>query len=536
MTNSAHKLGKIRIYTGSRFASGTDVQWVDTVMGGTGGPNAIINGFKRKGRIQMSDRFSKYSISVSGAGSSDWKGAGYMLAHESGHYVYSLLDEYVGDSLAKSKTIYDPRVGDMAVEPSIMNDQWKAVTGTYRWLNFSTPDNIGDLSKTVQGRVHGADAWTVLARNASEDPHAFTNRYGKRTTYPILKLTKYIPTTPDWMQIDLSQPFSDPRTDLEIIWMSDTIAIDLVIDKSGSMSGSALSNIKNAANAFLDVVNAYRQTFNVVPSIGITVFGTTPSTVSSIIALDDNSIGQLKAAINAISAGGNTAMFDACLHSLGKLTSVSERSMRMCVLFTDGAENASRVTSVSAVVSQFRANSIPIYSFGYGSIGYHDNCKSLSWGTKGTFYPNLVGASKLNSLWTKIFAEAANLQDIKNVAFSSSAGLSFTVDPTVNTSALEARYTLQNANSYAAFTIVDNNGMQVASTTTTIPLGTSYPQEQIAIISIDSTAVAGASVGTWTCNVSSSGLVSTEIEGVVRMEGKSDGTYAAAIEDEEDGF
>jgi len=533
MTNGGHLLGKVRIFTGSRFKGPADIQWVPETQ-----PRAIVNGFmlpKSGKRIYMSDVYQD-GFAISGSTDS-LKSVGYTLAHEMGHYVYSLLDEY--DTI----TGYPYKYPNNKAIPSIMNSQWDAKKGHLEYLNFSTVNNDNDFPALMQRKYHGADAWTVLTRSPVQDSAKFTNSYGTRRQYPVLNnrapsvsdtyTSNLFDTTYTRIRIDL--PSSRARDSLKVIWMGNTIDVDLILDRSGSMDGQPFANVKVAAKGFVDAIKTFSDNFKITPSIGITAFSTTAANVYPMTPLTTN-IGQIKSAIDALTADGSTAMYDGCLLSLNKLISYSsDSSTRLSMLLTDGEENASS-NSANSVIAKATANNIPIFTFGYGNAAYYDNCRTLSAGTGGRFYANLTSAAAVVKFWMNIFDDAADLQHVADVAFSAPAGLGFTVDPTIYSSVVTVNYKLQDANSYCDFTITDNSGALVSSIVTTIPLGVSYPREQIAMISIDSGAVAGASLGEWMCHVSSSGLVSTDLNGTVRITGKNDGTYAVVIANHQQGF
>jgi hypothetical protein len=90
--------------------------------------------------------------------------AGYTLAHELGHFIYGMADEY-----------YFPAEGTYdEVEYSLMSKHHLAVNGNYYWLNFSVPiqDTNGNgwnyLNK--QNTYYRASAWETLIRPHTQDP------------------------------------------------------------------------------------------------------------------------------------------------------------------------------------------------------------------------------------------------------------------------------------------------------------------------------------------------------------------------------
>lgn len=528
MSNGAHRLGKIRIFTDGRFVNAADVQWQATPW-----PNAHLNGFLSNSsrRIQMADTFS---FQIPG-NDWDWQGAGYTLAHESGHFIYSSFDEY---SL---------QAGDVPVVPSIMNSQWNARGGNFEWLNFSTSNNIGDLTRTMQGRQYGCSGWTMLLQDpANDSAKTLSWTATTRRQYPVLNnrvpaaSDTYLSsggTTYSWMRVEL--PANRAQDSLQIIWMGNTIDVDLVLDKSGSMAGTPLANVKSAAKAFVDALNNFSTNFQLTPSIGITAFSTTPDNPPTypITLLTSSNVNQIKNIIDAMNSEDLTAMYDACLVSLNKLTSYSStNSTRLCMLLTDGAENASAVSDVNNVTAPFVQNNIPIFTFGYGDGASHANCQALSTGTNGSFYANLTNPTDVVDEWLRIFDDAADLQYAKEAEFAASNGLDFTIDPTVYAGVVQVSYILNNASSQCSFTIVDNNGTQIPFTVHTISLSNSYPRQEIALINISNSAIVNAQPGLWKCNVNSSGLVSSILKGKVRIQGNSGGTYSISMDDKQNGF
>jgi hypothetical protein len=524
MSNGGHLLGKIRIFCDSKFNNAADVIWEANLH-----PNSHLNGFTTSSnrRIAMADVFSGYDISGDAV---DRQEAGYTLAHEIGHYVYSLFDEYVINA------------GDVAVVPSVMNYQWSAPVANFQWLNFSTSNNIGDVTKTMQGRYYGISAWDLLVQDPTLDPSAALLYTGTtRIQYPVLNdraptaaNTWIAPngTNYTWMSVQL--PATRARDSLRVIWMGSTIDIDLVLDKSGSMTGTPIEDVKIASKAFIEALLRFSTNMQLTPSIGLTAFATVPDNPSTypMTILTSANIGMINDKIDAMTASGNTAMYDACLVSNDKLTSYSgSNSTRICMLLTDGEENYSVVTNPQQVINAFVDENIPIYTFGYGSGASHSNCIELSEGTQGTFYANLTDIGEITDEWLRIFDNAADIQYAKDASFNVDAGLDFVIDPSVSACVVQVIYGLTSASATCTFTITDNNNAIVPTTVHIIPLGSSFPREEIALISIDREAIDAASAGNWKCNVTASGLTSMELNGTVKLKGKETGTYSLTITD-----
>lgn len=529
MSNGGHLLGKIRIFNDARFNNAADVVWVAALR-----PNANCNGFTFTGNhINMSDAFNAYTIPGNARALQE---AGYTLAHETGHYVYSLGDEYSYGGT------------DVSVVPSVMNNQGNAPVANFQWLNLSTSNNIGDVTKSDQGRMFGVSDWTALLQNPALDPATATSWFGgnPRIRYSVLNgrapsaaNTWLAPngTNYTWMSVEL--PATRARDSLTIIWMGNTVDIDLVLDKSGSMAGQPLNDVKTASKAFVDAVLSFSTTMQLTPSVGLTAFSSTPDNPATypMTPLTSGNITTINGIVDAMTDGGNTAMYDACLVSNTKLKTYSgTNSTRLCMLLTDGEENNSVVTDPAQVIAPFVNANIPIYTFGYGSGASHDNCRALSTGTNGAFYANLTGTNQIVDEWLRVFDNTADVQYAKDAVFAAASGLEFVMDPTVSACVVQVSYKLASASSYCTFTITDRYNTIVPSTVKTIPLGSTYPREEIALISVNSGAISSAVLGNWKCNANASGLVSTNLSGTVKLKGKQTGTYSLTITDKGKGY
>jgi hypothetical protein len=94
--------------------------------------------------------------------------------------------------------------------------------------------------------------------------------------------------------------------------VSNPTDIALVLDRSGSMEGSALANMKAGAKKFIDIIEEATAGVQdgVIGSgshIGIVSFATTATADTQLIT----SVATLKSAVDALSAGGNTNHADA---------------------------------------------------------------------------------------------------------------------------------------------------------------------------------------------------------------------------------
>jgi len=211
-SNGAHKLRTVTIYPNQGLSGRANIQWIANCW-----PNARISGYGTPGlRVEMCDSFSGVDFLT------DYEAGGYVLAHEWGHYYYSLYDEYGnGQAACQSGRPNMPCINDSPVPNSIMDDQWQARGGNYTWLNFSTP--INNTRNTAQQRVYRASGWETLTRTPALDPRdgVLTNN-PTRLYYP--ELASVAPAAGQAPRIDLGVN-NTARSALQIVWGSSTAAL-----------------------------------------------------------------------------------------------------------------------------------------------------------------------------------------------------------------------------------------------------------------------------------------------------------------------
>ncbi|MFQ3630710.1 carboxypeptidase regulatory-like domain-containing protein, partial [Roseiflexus sp.] len=210
-SNGAHKLRSVRIYPDPNGNIDADIRWVRNCW-----PSAVPSGYGVSGSwINMCDLFTDEKFNIVSNFLQDTEAGGYTLAHEFGHYYYSLYDEYWSEEACDLVYyIYMPCNEDKPVENSIMNLQWKARGGRYAWLNFSTP--LNNTRKTAQHRVYLASGWETLVRPLSDDPRpGILRNMWKRLYHP--ELIAVAPTSGQAPRIDLVNGHQ-ARSMLRVIW------------------------------------------------------------------------------------------------------------------------------------------------------------------------------------------------------------------------------------------------------------------------------------------------------------------------------
>jgi len=144
--------------------------------------------------------------------------------------------------------------------------------------------------------------------------------------------------------------------ELRQVLTTDNVSINLVLDKSGSMSSyNRMAQAQNAASYFLNYISSYNNSY-----VELTFFDTYVYVpyrfTNDFSALIDSVYGQRPS--------GSTALYDAVYSSL--LETNKQRGAKCVIVFTDGEENASSY-SFNDVVSLSQSTGIPVYVIGVGN-------------------------------------------------------------------------------------------------------------------------------------------------------------------------
>ena len=412
MTNGKHKIGTVTMFRDGDQSSQADVQWIENCPRNEG-PRAHPSGFGVNGKRIY------FCTNWPGSGSMDTpKGAGFTLAHEWGHYIYGLYDEYklstaIPCEATTSCRDSQPVSTDTASVPSIMNNQWNAVSGSQDWLEFST-DGVAPYStqsdgdnKNAHARVFEENAWTTLTRStAMNEPRGLP----QRTYYSNL----LAPTT----DLTVNDDESTARSELSIVWAGDQV-VELMIDTSGSMSGAPINNAKTAASLLVGQLNVGEN------AVGVGRFTGSASQVYPItnIPNPDNSVrAAAQSAIGNLSASGGTDIEEAALSALSQVQGF-ESGARPSVVFllTDGRSSV----NVSNVVNQYTAARVPLITFGFGSGVDASLLQGLANGTGGQY---LFSPTTLAQIQQAFLAANAAFSSNTVVSSSTSTVLAGSVD------------------------------------------------------------------------------------------------------------
>lgn len=406
-TNGAHKIGKVTIFRKRESENSADVKW-DENCAVDQGPRANPSGFGIAGnRIWMCTNWSGAPTLMSTA-----KGGGYTLAHEWGHYAYGLYDEYSQGSCTDTSQPSMPCSTDTAAIPAIMNNQWIAAGGTVPtgyagntadFLEHSTqnihPYRSDSTGTNAQKRVFGESAWQTLTRDPATDPKF--SWLPTRTQYTTL----IAPIDPNWV---VNNDESTALSELDIRWAGRPV-MDLSIDRSGSMSGTPLTNARTGANLLIDQIQPGS-------AIGVSSFATNVARNFPITDIPDPDTGikaSAKAAVNAITATGATSLYDGLMFSLNGVQAFDPNRPSLVYVLSDGGDNDSAATEES-VISAYQAAGVPIISFAYGSYAPTGTLFRMANATGGAFYQSPTTVADIQAVLL-----AAQAQFSSNVLLSS---------------------------------------------------------------------------------------------------------------------
>lgn len=143
---------------------------------------------------------------------------------------------------------------------------------------------------------------------------------------------------------------------------SNPVDIVLVLDRSGSMSGSPLANMKNGAKTFIDIIDEATDgsqdgNIGLGSHIGIVSFASMASADTQLIT----SVEELKTAVDNLTAGGFTNHADAFTKAV-QLFDPASSNEKVIVMFTDGKTTAG--PPPAPVAEAAKAAGIIIYCIG----------------------------------------------------------------------------------------------------------------------------------------------------------------------------
>ena len=163
----------------------------------------------------------------------------------------------------------------------------------------------------------------------------------------------------------------------------------LIIDKSGSMSGAAISDAKAGAKYFVSKMKNN-------DAAGVIAFS---SSIEDVVSFTSHK-SSLNSGIASISIGGATHLYDAL--ATGVKTLSGSDGARIIVYLTDGHDTGSNF-SLSNVGSMFMGERIYVYGIGLGSSINVQALSKISKATGGDFMV-ARNSSELNNIYEKVLS------------------------------------------------------------------------------------------------------------------------------------
>lgn len=178
--------------------------------------------------------------------------------------------------------------------------------------------------------------------------------------------------------------------------------IVLVLDRSGSMSGDPLEELKLGAKAFVDIMDESTDgqqdgEIGGGSRIGVVSFATTATQDTELIT----SVADLKAAIDALQADGRTNHVDAFAKAID-LFSVLSDNQKIIIIFTDGETTVGG--SANAIAEAAKAQGILVYVIGLTGNGGIDIDSLTAWAStpKADFLRITPDAAELVELFEEL--------------------------------------------------------------------------------------------------------------------------------------
>lgn len=156
--------------------------------------------------------------------------------------------------------------------------------------------------------------------------------------------------------------------------------IVLVLDRSRSMAGSPLANLKNGAKKFIDIIDEATDSsqdgqIGFGSRIGIISFADTATQDTQLIT----SVNVLKAAVDALNANGSTNHADAFTKAIDLFDPASSNA-KVIVMFTDGKTTAGG--NAAPIAAAAKAQGITIYCIGLSGNGGIDENALNDWASE----------------------------------------------------------------------------------------------------------------------------------------------------------
>jgi len=223
MTNGLHRLRNVYVFKNKAFWDMADVRYISTQVGRSA---AHVSYWKKKGgHIVM---YVYESLDAGVYTRDDYPGP--VLAHECGHYIYGVYDEYqeaggkTREQLRTENKLWSPAGDDDGSQASIMNQHV-----TYpNWFSLDNGYDTDTRKNSAQYRMFGKSIWSTIVSDPVTD-HA-NARDDQRTWFDAFKGKSVL------RAVDLlahqTNPLAGWDSKVNIVWMTTDVHTVMVLDSS----------------------------------------------------------------------------------------------------------------------------------------------------------------------------------------------------------------------------------------------------------------------------------------------------------------
>ena len=204
--------------------------------------------------------------------------------------------------------------------------------------------------------------------------------------------------------------------------LSSPVALVLVVDTSGSMSGRPLTDAKGAVASMISALGPNDQA--AVLSFNTSVRVVAPLSGDKARAL---------AAVSSLVAGGDTAIYDAVSSAAELLDSADPTARRAIVLLTDGLDTASRITRAAAI-ARVTGAALPVYAVALGDSTDRSVLQALAESSAGGAFYSAPTSGQLVSIYTSLARQIVTEYSVefRSKATSLPDGASIPIELTVS--------------------------------------------------------------------------------------------------------
>ena len=323
MTEGRQSVGKVYVYSNGLHWDTADIRATNK----KGRANAHIGGIQRKGlHINMSTAIAN--------GPRPLGIFGKTIAHELGHYVHAVFDEYREMGRLSSTYPGSPLETDTPLD-TVMNNHWTL-------KRYSVREDYVNGPQTAQGRMYGASHWDTLGRSTNDDPlPEGASARAPRRAFPVFQSN--IPTTVAAMTV----PDTGWENALQVQYMSANSSVVMVLNTG--MAANLVEAGKNSLQGLFDasIKPGDKVNFVLYGANSLLVSAAMIPFVDALRVPAKNAIGTLQS-----DNSGGTGLQEALNKTLAALKDVPITDNPTVVLINDG--------TVQADVSAFKELGIPV--------------------------------------------------------------------------------------------------------------------------------------------------------------------------------